>query len=125
MGKLDDVKQQLLAELDEAKEHLANSPLSNEAELMMGKKLGGQDQFALLGRSIGKVIGFRIQRSGETGFPNMEMTFTDRGIYFYNGQEILGGTNATYQGFLDESLVFYGQGNGMSVAETSPRTSST
>jgi hypothetical protein len=125
MGKLDDVKQQLLAELDEAKEHLAKHQLSNDAELLVGKKLGSQDQFALLGRSIGKVIGFRILRSGETGFPNMEMTFTDRGIYFYEGQEILGGTNATYQGFLDESLVFYGQGNGMSVAETSPRTSST
>jgi hypothetical protein len=125
MGKLDDIKQKLLAELEEAKDHLVKDKLSSEAEFTLGQKTGKQDQFQLLGKSIGKVISFRINRSGETGFPNLEMTFTDRGIYFYNGQEILGGTNATYQGFMDESLVFYGQGNGMSVAETDPRTSST
>jgi len=73
-----------------------------------------------LGESVGKVVGFRILRSGETGFPNLELTFTDRGLYTFNGKKIPGGTNATYQGFLDKSLVFYGQGNGMSVAVTQP-----
>ncbi|HEY0320673.1 MAG TPA: hypothetical protein VGC66_06970 [Pyrinomonadaceae bacterium] len=125
MGLLDDTKQRLLAELDEAKQHLLKDQLPQDVENMVLGKTAGQDQFVLLGRSIGKVMGFRILRSGETGFPHLELTFTDRGIYFYNGQEILGGTNATYQGFLDQDLVFYGQGNGMSVAETDPRTSST
>ena len=73
-----------------------------------------------LGESFGKVVGFRILRSEQTGYPHLELTFTDRGIYTYNGKKIAGGTNATYSGYLDQSLVFYGQGNGMSVAETDP-----
>jgi hypothetical protein len=124
MGVLDDEKQKLLAALDDAKKHLLDHPLPSE-KLSLDNLPARQDQFALLGRSIGKVMGFRILRSGETGFPRLELTFTDRGIYFYEGQQILGGTNATYEGFLDQDLVFYGQGNGMSVAETDPRTSAT
>jgi hypothetical protein len=114
MGVLEDLKAELLKDVSDG-----------VTDLVFGKTSQIQDQFVILGRSIGKVMGFRINRSGETGFPNLELTFTDRGIYFYNGQEILGGTNATYQGFLDQDLVFYGQGNGMSVAVTDPRTSAT
>lgn len=73
-----------------------------------------------LGVSVGKVVGFRILRSEQTGFPHLELTFTDRGVYSYNGKKILGGTNATYSGFLDDKQIFYGQGNGMSVAVTQP-----
>jgi hypothetical protein len=124
MGFLDDEKERLLQDLDATRERLLKSRPQLAAKPVFQSPTG-QDQFVLLGQSIGKVMGFRILRSGETGFPHLELTFTDRGIYYFDGQEILGGTNATYQGFLDSSLVFYGQGNGMSVAETSPRTSAT
>jgi hypothetical protein len=70
----------------------------------IAKPSGKQDQFVLLGRSIGKVIAFLILPSEQTGFPNLEMSFTDRGLYFYNGQIIPRGTDAPYQGFLDEDL---------------------
>jgi len=125
MGFLDSEMQRLLQDLDETKERLLKSGLSEVKKLAFPPGAADQDQFELLGQSIGKVMGFRILRSGETGFPHLELTFTDRGIYYFNGQEILGGTNATYQGFLDDSLIFYGQGNGMSVAEADPRTSAT
>lgn len=124
MGFLEDEKQRLLQELEETKQHLLQSGFEDVIKPHF-QSTTGQDQFVLLGQSIGKVVGFRILRSGETGFPHMELTFTDRGIYYFNGQQILGGTNATYQGFLDRDLIFYGQGNGMSVAETDPRTSAT
>jgi len=127
MGELDNLKQKLVADLDEAKDKLLKNIAKDDVKSLaaLAKPSGKQDQFVLLGRSIGKVIAFRILRSEQTGFPNLEMSFTDRGLYFYNGQIIPGGTDATYQGFLDEDLVFYGQGNGMSVAVTDPRTSAT
>lgn len=127
MGVLDSIKQDLLADIDEAKQKLIKDIGVDDAKSLaaLAKPSGKQDQFVLLGRSIGKVMGFRILRSGETGFPHLELTFTDRGLYFYNGQTIPGGTNATYTGFLDQELVFYGQGNGMSVAVTDPRTEAT
>ncbi len=127
MGEPNNIRQELLADLDEAKQKLLKDIAVDDAKSLaaLAKPSGKQDQFVLLGRSIGKVISFRILRSGETGFPRLEMSFTDRGLYFYNGQIIPGGTNATYEGFMDQDQIFYGQGNGMSVAVTDPRTEAT
>jgi len=113
MGTLTSIKQRISDDIAAAKEKF-------KGQIAAAHQLaesGTQDQFTLLGESVGKVIGFRILRSGEIGYPRLELTFTDRGLYFYQGQVIPGGTNATYEGFLDSSLIFYGQGNGMSVAE--------
>lgn len=127
MGVLDDLKQQIVTDLDEAKDRLLKNVAVDDLKSLaaLAKPSGKQDQFVLLGRSFGKVISFRILRSEQTGFPRLEMSFTDRGLYFYNGQTIPGGTNATYEGFMDQDGIFYGQGNGMSVAVTDPRTEAT
>jgi hypothetical protein len=118
MGLLDDLDK-LHSDIDAAEQEFFGGPV--------GELLTGQlDQFELMGKSIGKVIAFTVLPAGESGFTHLEMSFTDRGFYFYNGQVIPGGTNATYKGFLNQNLIFYGQGNGMSVAVTKPnRTSST
>jgi hypothetical protein len=114
MGVLNDVKT-LRREIEEAKEKFG--ALIEKAGESFENYFGDTSiQLTILGESVGKVVGFRILRSDQTGFPKMEMTFTDRGIYTYDNQQFPGGTNATYEGFLDDSLVFYGQGNGMSVA---------
>ena len=114
MVKLADLKKSIKDDIEAAKDKFkAHFEASHQLALS-----GTENQFELLGQSIGKVISFRINKAEQTGFPNLELTFTDRGLYFYQGEEIPGGTNATYQGFLDSNtLVFYGQGNGMSVAE--------
>lgn len=127
MGVLNNLKQEVLAELNKEKEKLIKDISIDDVKSLaaLAKPSGKQDQFVLLGRSIGKVISFRILRSAQTGFPRLEMSFTDRGLYFYNGQTIPGGTNATYEGFMDQDGIFYGQGNGMSVAVTDPRTEAT
>ncbi len=109
MGLLDDVDH-VLQDIEEAKQQFDD----------ILPQSGWNADLVELGVSVGKVFGFRILRSTETGFPHLELTFTDRGVYTFNGKKVLGGTNATYSGFLDRSLVFYGQGNGMSVALTKP-----
>ena len=109
MGLLDDIDDVAKA-IDDAKNTFQNV-------LPQG---GWTANLVELGESVGKVVGFRIIRSEQTGFPHLELTFTDRGLYTFNGKKIPGGTNATYQGYLDADLVFYGQGNGMSVAVTQP-----
>jgi hypothetical protein len=104
----------LKQEIADAEEQFKSLLKAAELEAYFGNKT--VPTLEVLGKSIGTVIGFRIIRSAQTGFPHLELTFTDRGLYTFNGVEVPGGTNATYEGFLDDSLVFYGQGNGMSVA---------
>lgn len=107
----------LLDELDKVKNDL------EEARQKFADKFppnGWTANMVELGESMGKVMSFSILPTDETGFPKLEMTFTDRGIYSYNGKQIPGGTNCTFRGYMDSDLIFYGQGNGMSVATTKP-----
>jgi hypothetical protein len=113
MGKLTDIKKRIEDDIEAAKEKFKDR-IEQSHQLA---ESGTENQFTLLGQSVGKVMGFRVLRAGEIGYPRLELTFTDRGLYFYNGEVIPGGTNATYEGFMDSSVIFYGQGNGMSVAE--------
>jgi hypothetical protein len=128
MGLLDDAKKDLIQKLEDEKKKIVDSIGADVVDDLVfgdGKSTVGQDRFELLGQSIGMVVAFKILRSTETAFPRMELSFTDRGVYTFNGQKILGGTDATFQGFLNDQQIFYGQGNGYSVAESSPRTYAT
>ncbi|MBV8519889.1 MAG: hypothetical protein JO197_21035 [Acidobacteria bacterium] len=119
MGYLDDLDQ-LHRDIDAAEEQLRASG----AGALLG---GGQlNQFELFGKSIGRLIAFTILPAGESGFTHTSISFTDRGFYFIDGNVIPGGTNTTFKGFLNAHGIFYGQGNGMSIAMTQPeRTSGT
>lgn len=144
MAEVDDLVDRLLQDVNKKESELPQNKFSVESVFQDGLKgeiqdkikgllsqnpLVGNEQFKLLGKSIGLVIGFQILRAEQTGFPKIEMSFTDRGIYHYDGKFYPGGTNATFHGFLDGSYIFYGQGNGMSVAildqASDSRTSST
>lgn len=128
MGLREDIDN-LASEIDEKEKEFFPEGVADVIQFRNDKNF----RFKLLGKSVGKVISFAVLPAGEVGNTNLQLTFTDRGLYFYNGQIIPGGTNATYIGFAAPQppdaaypLVFYGQGNGMSVAEVQPnRTNST
>lgn len=128
MGLLNDIDT-LAKEIEEKEKEFFGTAAADVIQAANDKNF----RFKLMGKSIGKVVAFAVLPAGEVGYTHLQMTFTDRGLYFYNGQLILGGTNATYKGYAVPQvqpdmpqLIFYGQGDGMSVAETKPqRTSST
>lgn len=121
MGLLDDIDS-IGRDIEEAEKSFFPNGIAEVIQANDDKNF----RFKLMGKSVGKVISFAVLPAGEIGFPHLSMTFTDRGFYFYDGQIIPGGTNATYKGFSDANQIFYGQGNGMSVALTKPeRTQST
>lgn len=117
MGLLADLDE-LRSDVEAAEQKFFGGPVE---QLLAGRR----DRFELMGKSTGKMIAFTVLPDGETGVTQLEMSFTDRGLFFYGDNVVAGGTNATYRGFMNASRIFYGQGNGMSVALTKPRTSST